>query len=101
VDATSGEISALETSPRKSYSGGAFAPAGRVLFVTGGGFSTDVQSIWNLDRPGRERLDLQWGRATVLCAEWSPDGRWLAVGDNDGVVRLWPWPALLEYGGLA
>jgi WD40 repeat protein len=28
----------------------------------------------------------------VLCIAFSPDGRWLATGDWDGIIRIWPIP---------
>jgi hypothetical protein len=69
----------------------AFAPTGRVLVAGDGG----MLHIWDLEAGG-ERLDLQWGGGNVLSLAFAPDGSWLAAGTNsDGLVRLWPWAALL------
>jgi WD40 repeat protein len=80
----------VEVPPRASFSCCAFAPEGRVL-ATGGDDGT--LTLFDLDKPDSGRLEVQWGRNTVLAVAFSPDGRWLATGNGDD-VRLWPYPAL-------
>ena len=41
-----------------------------------------------------ERGTFRGHETQVLAVAFSPDGRWLATGDNGGGVRLWPYPAL-------
>jgi eukaryotic-like serine/threonine-protein kinase len=48
----------------------------------------------NLSRPPLRTMDGH--RANILAADVSPDGRWIASGDNDGEVRIWE----LESGRL-
>jgi hypothetical protein len=87
---------AHEAAPPKAPTAGAdaynciaFAPTGRALLAGG----EDVLSVWDL-AGGSARLDLSWVRASLLCLAWSPDGRWLAAGDNVGGVRIWAWEAI-------
>jgi WD40 repeat protein len=75
-----------------------FAPTGHIL-VAGG--DEGMLFVWDVDAPENARLKLQSSEATTLCLASSPDGRWLAAGDNGGgvgfypaVVRLWAWSAL-------
>jgi WD40 repeat protein len=66
-----------------------FSPEGGILVVAGDG----LLSAWDLADVGR-RLDLQWTSASLLSLASSPDGRWLAVGDNHGEVILWAWETI-------
>ena len=44
--------------------------------------------IWNA-QTGLELGLLRGPEQNIICAAWSPDGRLLASGSNDGVVRVW------------
>jgi WD40 repeat protein len=95
-DVAGGKALPAPPTPEQPHSSSclAFAPEGRVLVY---GHEHGRLSLWDL-AAGSERLDLQWGEGNPLCTAWSPDGRWLAVGDGSvvlgGRLRLWPWPAL-------
>lgn len=73
----------------------AFAPDGRSLALVGGDRTMKGAMVWDLPdlaRPGgqaepRERLLL--GQDRPECLAVSPDGRLVAVGYRDGVIRLW------------
>ena len=45
-------------------------------------------SLWNLDSPEAVVKTTDVG-TKLLCADVSPDGRWVAAGGADGVVRVW------------
>jgi WD40 repeat protein len=79
----------VEVPPKYTTHCLAFAPTGRVLAAGGDDGSL---SLFDLDKPNAERLEVLWGRNTVLAVAFSPDGRWLATGG--GGVRLWSYPAL-------
>jgi len=44
--------------------------------------------LWNLCR-GDQITTLTGHRLTVTCAAFSPDGKWLATGSQDGEVKIW------------
>ena len=45
---------------------------------------------------GEETFALEWHESAVILTAFSADGRRLATGSSDGVVRLWPWNALRD-----
>jgi WD40 repeat protein len=60
-----------------------FAPGGEALAVINGGVArlrsiVDGRILGSLHQSG-----------TLFCLDFSPDGKWLAVGDLDNQVRLW------------
>ena len=44
--------------------------------------------LWNLCR-GDQITTLMGHKLTVTCAAFSPDGKWLATGSQDGAVKIW------------
>lgn len=44
--------------------------------------------VWDA-ATGKERLTLSGDSGTVLSVAWSPDGRRLATGNNDGTAKVW------------
>lgn len=47
--------------------------------------------LWNLCR-GNQLATLAGHTATVTCAAFSPDGKFLATGSQDGTVKIWSAP---------
>lgn len=72
-------------------SGLAFTPDGRLL-VTG---HEGAAVFWDV------AAGIEWGLLALpvdgrICnLAFSPDGEHLAVGDDHGIIRLWPWRRLL------
>jgi RNA polymerase sigma factor (sigma-70 family) len=85
--ATGAEVRALSNQPGVPQAGPAmdfaFSPDGRTVAAV----RERGLSLWEVASGGRrlirDKLDAVWGVA------WSPDGRWLATGAEDGRLRLW------------
>ena len=45
--------------------------------------------LWDLDN-GERHIELRDEHNGVRCAEFSPDGAWVATGNQDGTLHLWP-----------
>jgi hypothetical protein len=76
----------------------ALTPDGRYLAQVHHGqkHSPAAVHFWDLER-WQEAGWLEWFPEDDLRAlDFSPDGRMLATGSAAGVVKLWPWRALLE-----
>jgi serine/threonine protein kinase/WD40 repeat protein len=78
-DARTGRL--LQTLPAGGSCGVRFSPDGKWLLATGGGPRLWAVPSW------REGPDLR-GTAHNAFAAFSADGKWLALGDAPGVVRL-------------
>ncbi len=64
--------------------GPAFSPDGRVLAACVG----DVIRLWDMPQ-GFERSRLPAHEAPVTSVAYSPDGRYIVTGSEDGTARLW------------
>ena len=60
-------------------------PLGDRLVALGG----TVLSVWDPSAPATPVLWVPDAGARLRCADVSPDGRWVAAGGADGVVRVW------------
>jgi WD40 repeat protein len=70
----------------------AFSPDGQVLAVAGNDSSLRFFSV-----PQGEELGVFfWHRETLNDLAFSSAGVWLATSSDDGFVKLWPFPALLQ-----
>jgi WD40 repeat protein len=61
------------------------SPDGKILATTQGGLK-----LWDVETAeSRGELKAERERLHFVCATFSPDGKSLAAGDNDGNIRLW------------
>ena len=69
----------------------AFSPDGRYIAV--GDFLNDLLWIWD---SRRQRLVAKWPghRSGVWCVEFTPDGKGLISGGDDGMVKYWDMTSL-------
>lgn len=65
-----------------------FSPDGSLLAVTGGqpGRSGELQ-VWEV-ATGQLQMSLPIGNDTIYGASWSPDGKRIAIGGGDSIVRV-------------
>lgn len=66
----------------------AWSPDGRFLATTSSHLSTADFIVWSADGSLRYRQDRD-EPITVMSMAWHPDDSILAIGDDDGKVRLW------------
>jgi WD40 repeat protein/predicted enzyme related to lactoylglutathione lyase len=65
-----------------------FNPAHPVLAAI---TDSDQVLVWDVNQGPEEPADLTGEMVNVDALAFSPDGEWLAVGDEDGRVALWDW----------
>lgn len=78
--------------PRSGMRQLAFAPDGRTLVVrdTGG-----VLKCFDVEAGDSPLSLVSAGKPEIQTTAFSPDGCWLAVGCDRGLVKLWPWEPLV------
>lgn len=54
---------------------------------------SDQVLVWNVDQAPESPLDLTFDLANITALAFSPDGAWLAAGDEDGRLRVIDWQA--------
>jgi WD40 repeat protein len=69
----------------------AWSPDGkRIVSVHGQGLSGGVDSLRVWDSASGQQLNSVVNRETLMWhAAWSPDGKYLAVGDHNGAIEIW------------
>lgn len=55
------------------------------------GCGTGILAVWNVGK-SETPLSAEWLDGAVSQLAWSPDDRWLAVGDESGAVRVYAAP---------
>ncbi|XP_063838598.1 angio-associated migratory cell protein [Ostrinia nubilalis] len=80
-----------------------FHPDGK-LAVTGG--EDDKAYVWSVET-GQVLMQCNFHKDSVIFAEFSSDGAYLATGDMSGMIKVWkcnteenqeqPWPVVFEY----
>jgi WD40 repeat protein len=66
-----------------------FSPDGKQLVTAGGSDETAQLLVWTLgDKVGVRELKGPVGE--LNCAQFSPDGKWLAAGGKDDTLWIWP-----------
>ena len=67
-----------------------FSPDGRSLLTVG---ARGTIRLWRLNDSSQTSFDIDQP-ATLTCGDFSPNGKWIAVGGDDKLARMWRIPAV-------
>jgi WD40 repeat protein len=95
--ATGKNTATFDKLPKWSSTGLTFSPNGKILAMPYKGERASIRDpghILLLEVPsGKVLADLQNPKGVVICVAFSPNGRLLASGGINGVIKIWSLPA--------